>query len=154
MNSVHITSSTGGIGTDNLFSTGPAANCHWKMQLGQSMHVKAVLLIGNYYTQANTRNWILTVGNNSDPILNQQIHESSVWAREIKVGAWGSVIAIIKTTSEAPLELAYVGVFASLHDCSTTNTITVASLPETIFTCSTQTYTLVNSLDASCIDVV
>ena len=118
------------------------------------MHVKAVLLIGNYQTKANTRNWILTVGNYSDPILNPTIFSSSVWAREIKVGAWGSVIAIIKTTSEALLELAYVGVFASLYDCSITNTITVASLPETIFTGSTHTYTLVNSLDASCIDFV
>ena len=58
-NSVHITvplptASLGGLSTDTLFSTGPAVNCFWKMQLGESMHVKAVLIIGNYATQANT----------------------------------------------------------------------------------------------------
>ncbi len=86
--------------------------------------------------------------------MNPTIFSSSVWAREIKVGAWGRFVAIIRTTSSAPLQLGFVGVFASLHDCSITNTFVVASLPETIIADTTHTYFLVNSLDASCIDYV
>ena len=118
------------------------------------MHVKAVLMIGNYVTQANTKDWIITVGNNSNPNLNPTIFSSTIWARETKIGAWGQIVAIIRTTSTAPLQLGYVGVFASLYDCSITNTFIVASLPETILSGTIHTYTLVNSLDASCIDVV
>ena len=76
VNSVHInealpTSVTvGGIKTDTLFSTGPATNCFWMMDLGSSKHVKVVLIIGDYVTKANTQDWKLTVGNNPDPLLN------------------------------------------------------------------------------------
>lgn len=44
--------------------------------------------------------------------------------------------------------------FATPFDCSLTNTFTVASLPQTIFIGSTHTYSLVNSLNAACIDNV
>jgi hypothetical protein len=59
LNSVHInellhSNSVGGIGTDTLFSTGPAVNCWWMMNLGSSMHVKVVLIIGDYKTKVNT----------------------------------------------------------------------------------------------------
>ena len=105
VDSVHISlpAPGGPIKLNTLFSTGPAVNCYWKMQLGQTMHVKAVLMIGNYVTKANTQNWYITVGNNSNPILNPTIFSSSIWAREIKVDAWGQVVAIIRTTSNAPL---------------------------------------------------
>ena len=62
--------SVGGIKTDDLFSTGPATNCYWMMNLGSSKHVKVVLIIGDYVTKANTQDWKLTVGNNPDPLLN------------------------------------------------------------------------------------
>jgi hypothetical protein len=44
-----VSSSTVNIGliANTLFSTGPAVNCYWKMDLGKSMHVKAVLVIGD-----------------------------------------------------------------------------------------------------------
>ena len=35
-----------GLMENTLFSTGPAVNCYWKMDLGTSMHVKAVLVVG------------------------------------------------------------------------------------------------------------
>ena len=41
------------------------------MDLGTSMHVKAVLVIGDVidinYGSSTLKNWKLTVGNNSDP---------------------------------------------------------------------------------------
>ena len=160
INSVHvnivgtITNTFGGIKDDSLFSTGPAVNCFWMMNLGSSMHVKAVLLMGDYNNKANTANWSLTVGDNSNPILNAVIISSSVWARDIKVGAWGQFVAIIRSTATSFLRLAYVGVFATAYDCNLTNTFTVASLPATIPVGSTYTYTVINSLNAICIDSV
>jgi hypothetical protein len=65
--------STGGLKTDTLFTTGPAANCWWMMNLGSSMHVKVVLIIGNYATMSNTKDWILTVGNYPNPLQNPQV---------------------------------------------------------------------------------
>jgi hypothetical protein len=62
--------SVGGLKTDTLFSTGPAVNCWWMMNLGSSMHIKVVLIIGDYSTKENTRDWILTVGNDPNPLLN------------------------------------------------------------------------------------
>ena len=53
------------------------------------MHVKAVIILGDYGTKANTQDWILTVGDISDPMQNPTIFSSSVWATEVKVGAWG-----------------------------------------------------------------
>jgi hypothetical protein len=73
-----------------MFSTGPATNCFWMMNLGLPMHVKVVLLIGDNLTKANTQDWKLTVGNNSDPLMNSQVFPStgtsSLWAIEVKVG--------------------------------------------------------------------
>jgi hypothetical protein len=83
----------GGIKDDDLFSTGSAVNCWWMMNLGSSMHVKVVLIIGDYLTKANTQDWILTVGYNPNPLLNPQVFPSSgtssIWAIEVKVDAWG-----------------------------------------------------------------
>ena len=78
------------------------------------MHVKAVLLIGDYGDPANTSDWILTVGDNVDPNLNPIIPSSSSWAKEVKVDAWGKFVAIIRKTATYPFVLGYVGVFASL----------------------------------------
>jgi hypothetical protein len=50
--------------------------------------------------------------------------------------------------------LGYVGVFATDYDCNQTNTVTVASLPETIFVASTHTYTVENTLNLSCIESI
>ena len=65
-NSVHLVSSTTGpnIGlmANTLFSTGPAVNCFWKMDLGFSMHVKAVLVVGD--VADIYANWKLTIGDN------------------------------------------------------------------------------------------
>jgi hypothetical protein len=47
------------------------------MDLGSLMHVKVVLIIGDYSTKANTQDWKLTVGNNPNPLLNPQIFPSS-----------------------------------------------------------------------------
>lgn len=64
---------------DDLFSTGPKENCYWMMDLGSSMHVKVVLIIGDYNDEAgeygdverpNTKDWYLTVGENSNPLQN------------------------------------------------------------------------------------
>ena len=65
-----VTYDFGGIKNDRLFSTGPKADCFWKMDLGSSMHVKVVLIMGDYTTKANTADWKLTVGNDSNPLLN------------------------------------------------------------------------------------
>ena len=81
------------------------------------MHVKAVLLIGDYVDKTNTQDWMLTVGDNVDPHLNPMILSSMTWATEVKVDAWGQFVAIIRTTGAKPLVLGYVGVFASLYDC-------------------------------------
>jgi hypothetical protein len=72
-----------GIKTDDLFSTGPKANCYWMMDLGSSMHIKVVLIIGDYNNEPvtnghffyfadkpNTNDWYLTVGENSNPLQN------------------------------------------------------------------------------------
>jgi hypothetical protein len=48
-NSVYLLSSpinNKGLFADTVFSTGPAVNCYWMMQLSKSMHVKAVLVFG------------------------------------------------------------------------------------------------------------
>ena len=63
---------------DDLFSTGPKENCYWMMDLGSSMHVKVVLIIGDYNDEVgeyvverpNTKDWYLTVGENSNPLQN------------------------------------------------------------------------------------
>jgi hypoxanthine-guanine phosphoribosyltransferase len=59
---------------NTLFETGPAMNCFWKMDLGSSKHVKAVLIIGDVLdsgtSQTTLGDWKLTVGNNSDPLQN------------------------------------------------------------------------------------
>jgi hypothetical protein len=84
---------SGGIRTDDLFWTGPAMNCWWMMNLGSSMHVKVVLIIGDYVNKVNTQDWKLTVGNDLNPLLNPQVFPvsgtSSLWATEIKVCTWG-----------------------------------------------------------------
>jgi hypothetical protein len=76
-NSVHLVSSpikNVGIKANTLFETGPAMNCFWKMDLGSSKHVKAVLIIGDVLdalTSITTLgDWKLTVGDNADPLLN------------------------------------------------------------------------------------
>ena len=51
------------------------------------MHVKVVVIIGDWLTKTNTQNWLLTVGDNPDPLLNPIILSSSIWATEIKVDA-------------------------------------------------------------------
>jgi endonuclease/exonuclease/phosphatase family metal-dependent hydrolase len=59
------------------------------MNLGSSMHVKVVLIIGDFNTKANTQDWKLTVGDDPNPLLNPQIFPlsgtSSLWATEVKV---------------------------------------------------------------------
>ena len=67
-------SNTIGLQANTLFVTGPALNCFWKMDLGYSKHVKAVLIIGDVgdiLTKLTTLgDWKLTVGDNLDPLLN------------------------------------------------------------------------------------
>ena len=61
-----------GIKMNTLFSTGPATNCYWSMDLGSSMHVKAVIIIGDWDTAATTLiNWVLTVGDVPNPVSNK-----------------------------------------------------------------------------------
>ena len=120
------------------------------MNLGQSLHVKAVLLIGDVNNKANTADWKVTVGDNPDQNLNALKFSSSVWAREIKIDAWGQFVAIIRSTAYI-MKLAYVGVFATPYNCSLTNTVTVASLPDSIPVGSRHTYVLTNSLNTDCI---
>jgi hypothetical protein len=132
INSIRLVSSPEvkvGIKINTLFSTGPEVNCYWKMQLSKSLHVKAVLLIGDFVTKTNTQDWKLTVGDNADPLLNKTILSSSLWATEVKVGAWGQFVAIIRITKTGPLNLGYVAVFASPYDCSLSSTYSVTSLP-------------------------
>ena len=79
---------------NTLFQTGPAVNCFWKMDLGSSMHIKAVLVIGQVSdTSAGSStlaNWVLTIGNNSDPILNPTFMSATTkWNMSIDVNAWG-----------------------------------------------------------------
>ena len=76
-NSVHLVSSPTvniGLKANTLFSTGPAVNCYWKMDLGTSMHVKAVLIVGQVLDTnagiSTLANWKLTVGESSVPTLN------------------------------------------------------------------------------------
>ena len=121
------------------------------------MHIKAVLVIGQVSdTSAGSStlaNWVLTIGNNSDPILNPTFMSATTkWNMSIDVNAWGQNVAIHRTDRNAPLILGYVAVFAAAYDCNLTNTVTVASLPATIPTSSTHTYTVTNSLNASCIE--
>jgi hypothetical protein len=63
------------------------------MNLGSSMHVKVALIIGDYLTKANTKDWKLTVGTNPNPLLNLQVfpvsETSSQWATEVEVDSWG-----------------------------------------------------------------
>lgn len=126
------------------------------MQLGAKMHVKSVLVIGDWKTSNDTlKNWQVTVGDNPDPVSNQIILDTnSSGGMEVHVNAWGIYVAIIRTTDTGTLVIGYVGVFASEYDCSLTNTVTVASLPETIDAGSTKTYTVVNSLNESCIEKI
>ena len=60
-------------------------------------------------------------------------------------------MSIIRITNLGPLVLGYVGVFATTFDCSLTNTITVAGLPGSVAVGSSQTFTVVNYLNAACI---
>ena len=69
------------------------------MNLGRSLHVKSVLLIGDVNNKANTADWKLTLGDDPDPNSNAEILSSSVWAREIKIDAWGQFVAIIRSTA-------------------------------------------------------
>ena len=60
----------------------------------------------------------MTVGDNPDPLLNPTVYTSSTtWAREIKVGAWGTYVGIVRTTNNN-LSLTYVAVFATEADCN------------------------------------
>jgi hypothetical protein len=74
VNLVSLSAANTGLMNNTLFKTGPNVDCYWKMDLGTSMHVKAVLVIGDvldtgaYYSTLTT--WKLTVGDNSDPTLN------------------------------------------------------------------------------------
>jgi hypothetical protein len=77
-NAVHLVSSSTvniGLKANTIFSTGPAVGCYWKMDLGTSMHVKAVLVIGDVKDtgaeSSTLKTWKLTVGDNSDPKLNK-----------------------------------------------------------------------------------
>ena len=101
---------------NTLFQTGPAVNCFWKMDLGSSMHIKAVLVIGQVSdTSAGSStlaNWVLTIGNNSDPILNPTFMSATTkWNMSIDVNAWGQNVSIHRTDGNAPLILGYVVVF-------------------------------------------
>ena len=69
------------------------------MHAGILNDVVSVLLIGDVNDKANTADWKLTLGDNSDPNSNAQILSSSVWAREIKIDAWGQFVAIIRSTA-------------------------------------------------------
>ena len=53
------------------------------------MHVKVVVIMGDWLTKTNTQDWELRVGDSPDPLLNPIILSSSLWATEIKVDAWG-----------------------------------------------------------------
>ena len=77
------------------------------------MHVKAVLLIGDYANKENTMDWVLNVGDGENPLNNREILSSSVWAKEVKVDAWGRFVGISRITGDFPLVLGYVGVFAT-----------------------------------------
>ena len=59
-----------GMRIDNLFITGPAINCYWLMNLKKNMHVKALLVIGDFPNGGNSRlsDWKVTVGNNPYPL--------------------------------------------------------------------------------------
>ena len=48
---------TRGIRTDDLFTTAPAMNCFWLMNLGLSKHVKFVLINGDFNIKVNTQDW-------------------------------------------------------------------------------------------------
>ena len=154
-NAVHLMSSPEsniGITSNSLFTTGPAVNSYWMMQLSATMHVKSVLVIGDWNTLGTTlKDWKVTVGDNPDPLLNPEILTSSSGGREVNVNAWGMYVAIIRTTDTTTLVLGYVGVFATAYDCSLTNTVTVPSLSETIDAGSIYSYTVTNSLNAACI---
>ena len=74
--------------------------------------------------------------------------------KEFIVDAWGQYVAIIKTEATTALKLGYVGVFAADYDCNLTNTVTIPSLPATIFVVSSHTFDVVNSLNSSCIESI
>jgi hypothetical protein len=82
------------------------------------MHVKAVLLIGDYANKENTMDWVLNVGDDENPLNNREILSFSVWARELKVDAWGRFVGISRISGDFPLVLGYVGVFADIYDCN------------------------------------
>lgn len=95
----------------------------------------------------------MTVGENSDPLSNPIIFSSSKWATEVKVGAWGQFVAIIRTTGTGPLRLGYVGVFAAYYDCNTivfTAPLLSASIPPS----GTHSYSLDPNLDSACNAIV
>jgi hypothetical protein len=82
------------------------------------MHVKVVVIIGDWLAKINTSDWVLKVGDNPNPLMNPTILSSSLWATEIKVDAWGRFVSIIRRTDTNPLNLGYVGVFATPYDCN------------------------------------
>jgi hypothetical protein len=82
------------------------------------MHVKAVLLIGDYANKENTMDWELNVGDDENPLNNRLIFSSSLWAKEFKVDAWGRFVGISRISGDFPLVLGYVGVFADIYDCN------------------------------------
>jgi hypothetical protein len=74
--------------------------------------------------------------------------------KEFLINAWGKYVAIVKTSATLALKLGYVGVFATDYDCNLTNTVTVSSLPATIFVVSSHEFHVVNSLNSSCIELI
>ena len=93
------------------------------------MHIKAVVVIGDYETQANTINWYITVGTNDDPFTNTKFPPTvsvtpntlNKWAKEVKIGAWGDTVSIVTASGTTKLVLGFAGIFASLFACGETN---------------------------------
>jgi hypothetical protein len=53
-NPTTLDSALKGLNSNTIFSTGPAVNCFWKMDLKKIQHVKAVLVIGDFLTYGTT----------------------------------------------------------------------------------------------------
>ena len=83
------------------------------------MHVKAVLIIGDWATSSTTlKDWVLTVGNNSNPLSNQTILSVYSRSENVKVDSWGQNVAIIRKSATAALKIGYIAVFATKYDCN------------------------------------
>ena len=66
------------------------------------MHVKAVLVVGDvldtHASLSTLANWKLTVGDNSNPVLNPIFKSATTkWNMSIDVNAWGQNVAIYRT---------------------------------------------------------